>query len=135
MSRSVEMVNENFYDEPRWLVLVGLGFVWTLAFSVYAPNEQEAVDLVADYIEERRYAGAYQTVDTLKESCEAGESIEEAAEAQGYPVAATTGSTYKLQELRKCLDEKIEATERQPLFFLHFQHLFSLTFSCFFTIL
>lgn len=101
MSRSVEMVNENFYDEPRWLVLVGLGFVRTLAFSVYAPNEQEAVDLVADYIEERRYAGAYQTVDTLKESCEAGESIEEAAEAQGYTCCGNHGIYLQITGIEK----------------------------------
>lgn len=101
MNQPIEMVNENFYDEPKWLVLVGLGFVWTLAFGVYAPNEQEAVDLVVDYIEERRYVGAYETVDTLRESCEAGESVEEAAESQGYTCCGNHGVYLQISGIEK----------------------------------
>ena len=83
-------INEGNYGEKLYTVTLGTGFAWTKSFEVYAYNETEAVDLVADYVEEHHlylYADHYD----LADECEVGQSVDEYAEANGLTCCGNSG--------------------------------------------
>lgn len=78
----VTTINENTHNEPLWKVTIGTGLAWTQQFKVYAQNEQEAIDFVADYIEDHEdYEGLWFDHYTLYDECEVSQTVDEYAEA------------------------------------------------------
>lgn len=83
-------INEGNYGEKLYRVTLGTGFAWTKSFEVYAYHEQEAVDLVADYVQEHHqylYADHYE----LADECEVSETVDEYAEANGLTCCGNSG--------------------------------------------
>lgn len=74
-------IGSNNYGEKLYRVLVGTGTIYLEEFYVYAYNETEAVDLVADYCEEHELHGLYSEHYELADECETGETVDEYAEA------------------------------------------------------
>ena len=70
-------VGTNSCGENLYKVLVGTGTAWLQEFQVYAYNEQEAVDLVADYCEDNELHGLYSDFYELYDLCEVGETVDE----------------------------------------------------------
>lgn len=77
------LINEGNYGETLYRITIGTGFAWTKHFEVYAYNEIDAVDLVADYIEEN-FEGLCFDHYTLADLCEVGETVDEYAEANNF---------------------------------------------------
>lgn len=83
-------INEGNYGERLYCVTLGTGFAWTKSFEAYAYNESEAVDLVADYVEEH-HLYLYDDHYDLADLCEDGQSVDEYAEANGLTCCGNSG--------------------------------------------
>jgi hypothetical protein len=53
--------DKEFYNNKKYRVTISTGTYQPKSFEAYAKHEQEAADLVADYIEEEGYKGLYST--------------------------------------------------------------------------
>ena len=53
------IINEANYGEKTYIVSIATGLAWTYPYQVAAYNEQDAVDLVADYMEANGHSGFY----------------------------------------------------------------------------
>lgn len=84
------LINEGNYGETLYRVNIGTGTAWTKHFEVYAYNEQDAVDLVADHIEEE-FEGLCFDHYTLADLCEVDETVDEYAEANNFVCAGNHG--------------------------------------------
>ena len=84
------IINENNYNEPLYRITIGTGTAWVQEFEVYAAHEQEAVDLVADYIE-KNCQGLCADHYELADLCEANETVDEYAEANGLTCCGNSG--------------------------------------------
>ena len=81
----------NQCDEKLYAVSLNTGLAWLQTDSVYAYNEQEAVDLIADYLEANDLHGLYCDWYDLMDLCEAGETPDEYAEANNLICAGNHG--------------------------------------------
>lgn len=84
-------INTGNYGETLYRVDLGTGTAWTAPYLVYAYNEQEAVDLVADYIEAQELIGLYSDHYELADLCEPDETVESYAEANNLICAGNHG--------------------------------------------
>ena len=84
-------INEGNYGEKLYTVTLGTGTAWTKTFEVYAYNETEAVDLVADYCEEHELEGLYSDYCELADLCEVGQTVDEYAEANSLACCGNHG--------------------------------------------
>lgn len=78
---NITTIGTNYHGEKCYRVYLATGTAWLKVFQVYAYNEQEAVDLVADYCEEHEFEGLYTDFYGLADECEVGQSVDEYAEA------------------------------------------------------
>ena len=85
----IMQVNNN--GEHLYKMLLGTGLAWLQPVRVYADNETEAVDFVADYIEEHEYRGLYSDHYALADLCEVGQTVDEYAEANNLICAGNHG--------------------------------------------
>ena len=77
------IIGTNNYGEHLYRVYIGTGTAWYKVFQVYAYNESEAVDMVADYVEENEFEGLYADYYEIFDLCDFGETVGEYAEAHG----------------------------------------------------
>lgn len=84
-------IGSNSYGENLYRVYIGTGTAWYKVFQVYAYNESEAVDLVADYCEEHELEGLYADYYTIADECETGESVDEFIEAHNLTCCGNHG--------------------------------------------
>lgn len=85
------IINKGNHGETLYKVTVGTGLAWVKEFKVYAYNEQEAVDLVADYIEEQEFEGLYGDHYEIADLCEVGQTVDEYAEANNLVCCGNHG--------------------------------------------
>lgn len=83
-------INEGNYGEKLYRVTLGTGFAWTKSCEVYAYHEQEAVDLVADYVQEQA-PGLCSDHYELADLCETSETVDEYVEANGLTCCGNSG--------------------------------------------
>ncbi len=87
---SIIKIGSNHYGERRYRIFIATGTAWLQEFYVYAYNETEAADLVADYCQERLpalCADYYEIFDL----CDVGETVDEYAEAHGLTCCGNHG--------------------------------------------
>ena len=84
-------INEGNYGENLYAVTLGTGTAWTQTYEVYAYNECEAVDLVADYCEENELEGLYGDFYEVADLCDVGETVDEYADANGLTCCGNHG--------------------------------------------
>lgn len=72
-------IGSNHYGEKCYRVYLGTDLAWCEVFEAYAYNENEAVDLVADYCEENELKGLYVDYYDIYDLCE-DETVDEYAE-------------------------------------------------------
>lgn len=77
---NIPRIGTGVYDEKLYRVYLCTGTAWLKVFEVYAYNENEAVDLVADYVEEQNFEDLYFDYYELYDLCE-GETVGEYAQA------------------------------------------------------
>ena len=87
---NVVEIGSNNYGERRYSVFVGTGVMWSKEFKVYAYNETEAVDLVADYCEEH-LLGLCADHYELADLCNAGQTVDEYAYANNLTCCGNHG--------------------------------------------
>ena len=78
-------------NKKLYKVSLGTGLAWAKTFKVYADNEAEAVDIVADYIEAHEYTGLYSNHYDLADLCDIGQTVDEYAEAHNLICAGNHG--------------------------------------------
>lgn len=76
----ITIIGNNNYCETLYRVYLATGTAWYKVFKVYAFNESEAVDLVADYVEEHEFKGLYTDYWELFDLCDFGQTVSEYAE-------------------------------------------------------
>ena len=84
-------INTGNYGEKLYAVTLGTGLAWTKQVLVYACHETEAVDLVADYVEEQELFGLYSDHYELADLCETGQTVDEYAEANNLVCCGNHG--------------------------------------------
>lgn len=84
-------INSGNHGEKLYAVTLGTGLAWTQTFEVYAYNEGEAVDLVADYCEDHELEGLYSDYYELADLCEVGKTVDEYAEANNLTCCGNYG--------------------------------------------
>ena len=77
----ITTIGNNKYGEYLYRVYISTGTAWYKVFHVYAYNDNEAVDLVADFIEEHESDGLYADYYEIYDLCDVGETVEEYAES------------------------------------------------------
>ena len=77
--------------DRHYRVFLATGTIWLQEFDVYADNETEAVDLIADYCEDHELHGLYSDHYELADLCESGETVDEYAEANGLTCCGNHG--------------------------------------------
>lgn len=77
------IINSTNDGERLYKVALNTGLAWVQQYEVYANNEQEAIDTLADYLEENELTGLYTTHYDIADECEIGQTVDEYAEANG----------------------------------------------------
>ena len=90
-------IGNNNHGETLYRVSLNADVLWLADFQVYAYNEQEAVDLVADYCEEHEFKGLYADHYELADECEVGQTVDEYVEANGLTCCGNHGIYVKLE--------------------------------------
>lgn len=80
---NIPTIGTNNHGEKPYRVYLGTGTARVEKFDVFAYNESEAVDMVADYVEENEFEGLYADYYELADLCEGGETVDEYAEIHG----------------------------------------------------
>jgi hypothetical protein len=84
------VINNGNYGEKLYKVTLGTGTAWTQSYEVYAYNETEAVDIVADYVEEQELTGLYCDYYEIYDLCEM-ETVDEYAYRNGLVCCGSHG--------------------------------------------
>lgn len=85
------VINEGSHGEKLYKITLGTGTAWTKCFSVYAYNEQYAVDAVADYVEEQEIGYVYADHYELADLCDVGQNVDEYAESNNLTCCGNHG--------------------------------------------
>ena len=96
-------INEGNYGEKLYRVTLGTGFAFTKSFEAYAYHEQEAVDLVADYVEEHHQALCSDHYE-LADLCRAYETVDEYAEANGLTCCGNHGIYLDIVDIKEIIN-------------------------------
>ena len=88
---NIPRIGSNSYGETLYRIYLGTGTAWLKVFEAYAYNEQEAVDLVVDYCEEHELHGLYADYYEIMDLCEAGQTVDEYAEAHNLTCCGNHG--------------------------------------------
>ena len=83
-----------------YTVTLGTGFAWVKQFKVDAVNEQDAVDMVADIVEDE-FPGLCSDHYELADFCEEGQTVEEYAEAHNLVCCGNHGIYLEVLEIKK----------------------------------
>ena len=86
------------YGEHLYRVHVGTETAWTEEFIVGAYNEQEAIDIIADFLEDKESL-LVMTYYDLYDLCEAGQTVDEFAEANGLTCAGNHGVYLRIESI------------------------------------
>ena len=95
------LINDRDCGQNLYQVTIGTGLAWTKEFKAYARNEQDAVDNVADYIEEKGMTGLYSDHYQLSDCCEIGQTADEYAEANGLTCCGNHGIYLQVIAIKK----------------------------------
>jgi hypothetical protein len=90
-------INSGGYGQKLYTVTLNTGLAWTQSYNVYAYNEQEAVDTVADYVEDNEFEGLYTDYYELFDCCECGQTVDEYAEANNFVCCGSHGIYLQIQ--------------------------------------
>ena len=87
------IINQSNYGEKAYKIALGTGTAWTEEFTAYAYNEQDALDLVADYLENEGCNGLYYDRAELEilASCSEWKTVEAFAEAHNLTCCGNHG--------------------------------------------
>lgn len=90
-------INENSYNgEQLYQIILGTGE----KFKVYAFDEQEAINLVADYLVEEEQEFSYADYYEIADLCEVGQSVSEYAEENNIYCAGEHGVYVQVTEIK-----------------------------------
>lgn len=84
------IIGNGEHGEYLYKVCLATGTAWLKEFHVYAYNETEAADLVADYCDEHELDGLYADYYEIFDICE-GETVDEYAEAHNLTCCGNHG--------------------------------------------
>lgn len=90
------LINEGNHGEILYKIIIENGTAWTKEFKVYAYNEQEAVDTLADWLEEEEMDSLYGDHYGLLEYCEIGQTVDEYAKANNLTCCGNHGIYLKV---------------------------------------
>lgn len=100
-------IGTNNCGETHYRVFIGTGTVWLQEFHVYAYNEQEAIDTIADYCAEHDLHGLYADYYEVFDLCDVGQTVDEYAEANNLICCGNHGIYMRVEGI-----EEIKTSER-----------------------
>ena len=97
------IINEANYGEKTYIVSISTGLAWVEQYRVAAYHEADAVDLVADYIEEHGYEGLYYDHCELElmAKCSKWQTAEAFAEANNLTCCGNHGIYIELANIEE----------------------------------
>ena len=93
-------INERGYKRTLYQIIIGTGTAWTKEFKVHAYNEKEAIDLLADYLEEEEMDDLYGDHYSLLEYCDMGQTVDEYAKANNLTCCGSHRIYLKILEVQ-----------------------------------
>ena len=96
-------IGNDKYGEHLYRIYISTGTAWYKVLQVYAYNESEAVDMVADYVEENEFEGLYFDYYELFDLCE-DETVGEYAESNNLTCCGNHGIYINVAGI-ECLDK------------------------------
>lgn len=93
--------NSHYCGEILYTVSLNTGTAWLETYGVYAYDEQDAVDLIADYLEANELHGLYCDWYEIMDNCGFGETPEEYAESMNMICAGNHGVYISVADIRK----------------------------------
>jgi len=91
---------ENKYGEKQYEVLIGTGTAFPYKETVWAYNEQEALDIVVDHLEEIGSAFAMDYY-YIYDMCESGQTVDEFVEENNLVPAGNSGLYVDVVDIRE----------------------------------
>ena len=98
-------INEGNNGEKLYKITIGNGTAWNKEFKVYANDEQEAVDLLADYLEDEEMDGLYGDHYGLLEYCDVGQTVDEYAEANNLTCCGNHGIYVQILGMEELIND------------------------------
>ena len=92
---------KEYNEEKTYKVSFGTGFYWTKDVIVKAFHEQQAVDLAADKLVDDGWKNLYNDYYELQDMCDAGQSVEEYAEANGLTSCGNNGYYFSVVDVQE----------------------------------
>lgn len=105
----IPVIGSNSYGENFYRIYLATGTMWLKVFHVYAYDEAEAIDLVADYCENQELEGLYADYYSIANLCEVGQSVDEYSEAHNLTCCGNHGIYLEIAGIELV---KINKTER-----------------------
>ena len=100
MKKYIKSSKENKYGEKQYEVLIGTGTAFPYKETVWAYNEQEALDTVVDHLEEIDSAFVFDYYD-IYDMCEVGQTVDEYAEEHNLVTAGNSGLFVDVVDIRE----------------------------------
>lgn len=99
------VINEGNYGEKLYKIGVCTGLAWIAEYGVYAYNEQEACDLLADWLEENE-SGLCTDYWHLNDLCDSFQSVDEYAGAHNLTCCGNHGVYLAIENITEIKEEK-----------------------------
>lgn len=111
---SIIEINKGNYGEHTYAVFVGTGTACLQEFRVYAYSDTEAVDIVADFCEKYELSGLYADHYEIADLCDAGETVDEYAEAHNLTCCGNHGVYMNIVNIveKTCMNEPVIAVSK-----------------------
>jgi hypothetical protein len=99
------IIGTNDYGQKKYRIFLHTGLAWMEEFIVYAYNETEAIDEVADYCEENELHGLYADYYELFDICDVGQTVAEYAEANNITCCGNHGIYIRVESIELIEEE------------------------------
>ena len=100
MKKYIKSGKENKYGEKQYEVLIGTGTAFPYKETVWAYNEQEALDIVVDHLEKIDSNLVLNYYD-IYDICEVGQTVDEFAEEHNLVPAGNSGLYVYVIDIRE----------------------------------
>jgi hypothetical protein len=97
----MHIIGTNYYGQKKYRIFINTGLAWMEEFIIYAYDECEAVDKVADYCDEHELHGLYADYYEIFDCAGCGITVDEYAEANNLTCCGTHGIYLRVEAVEQ----------------------------------